>query len=87
MKKVMLWPQCAANVTTVILSSVQTRRTFLLQGAAGRFTRNHCPPTMFGGKSRVGFHTSQGICRCSEASGWISRELQGLTLTDYRKEN
>lgn len=33
----------------------------------------------------MGFHTSQGIHRCSEACDWISRKPQGLTLTDYRK--
>lgn len=83
----MPWPQCAANVTTVVLSYAQTRMIFLLQGAVGKFTRNHYPPTLFGGRDGVGFHISQGIHRCSEACDWISRKLQGLTLTDYRKEN
>lgn len=78
----MLWPQRAANVTTVVLSSAQNRKTFLLQGAVGDFARNHCPQTEFGGRGGVGFHTSQGIHKCSEASDWISRKPQGLTLTD-----
>lgn len=35
---------------------------------------------MFGGRGRVGFHTSQGIHGYSEASDWISRKPQERKL-------